>query len=372
MLVSVLINNYNYAQYLEECIESVLAQTYKNIEVIIYDDGSNDQSLEKLSQYSNLKVIANPNYGKSNNLNQMNAVYQAYLQSKGEYIFLLDSDDWFKNNKVERVLEAFKDNPELEVVQHALEEVDANGQSTHAVIPVFKDVKDYKEYIYSSESLFHLFSMTSGLAFKRNFFERVMPIAEDGLSYLWLDTRLMILAALTSNIYTILEPLSCYRRHGNNTSGKMADPDIHRVYTEQLYEYFNSSAQKNNMPTIHYTTESFLKNTFFYNQIDMEKCEHFIGKDPFWIWGAGEAGQSVCHALSERNTGFIGFIDSNPKKQDATILGRKVFAPDEVQYSENIRIIVSPYHAYDAIKNSLQLKYLSEGQQFIEPYLREN
>ncbi|MED4954412.1 glycosyltransferase [Paenibacillus macerans] len=370
MLVSVLINNYNYEDFIVQCVDSVLNQTYKDIEIIVYDDGSTDHSLEKLSHYSDLKVISKANHGKSNNFNQMNAVYQAFLQSKGEYIFLLDSDDWFRNNKVKRVIDIFKSNPELEVVQHALEEVDAQGQSTNAIIPVFKDVQNYKEYIYSTESLFHLFSMTSGLAFKRTFFERVMPIPEDGLNHLWLDTRLMILAALTSNIYTVREALSCYRRHGKNAWGKMADPDVHKVYTGQLYDFFNSCAQKNDMPTIQYTTEGFLENTYFYNQIDIEKCKHFIGDDHFWIWGAGEAGQSVCHALMSRQPLMIGFVDSEAKKQGQLVLGKQVFAPQKIINASPSKALISPYHAYNPIKATLTEAGWVEGMHFIDPYFR--
>lgn len=370
MLASVLINNYNYEDFIVQCVDSVLNQTYKNIEIIVYDDGSTDLSLQKLSQYSNLKVISKANHGKSNNLNQMNAVYQAYLHSKGEYIFLLDSDDWFKGDKIERVIEIFERNPELEVIQHALEEVNAQGLSTNAIIPVFKNVQNYKEYIYSSESLFHLFSMTSGLAFRRSFLDRVMPLSEDELIHLCVDTRLMIIAALTSTIHTSLEPLAYYRRHGKNTWGKMADPDVHKVYTGQLYEFFNSAAQDHGMPTIQYTTESFLENTFFYNQIDIEKCKHFIGDGRFWIWGAGEAGQSVCHALLTHQLLMNGFVDSEAKKQGQLVLGKKVDSPHRIVEAVPSKALISPYHAYDAIKTTLMEAGWIEGIHFIDPYFR--
>lgn len=370
MLVSVLINNYNYEDFIVQCVDSVLNQTYKDIEIIVYDDGSTDHSLEKLSQYSDIKVISKANHGKSNNLNQMNAVYQAYLHSKGEYIFLLDSDDWFKSNKVEHIINIFESNPKLEVIQHALEEVNSQGQSTNAIIPVFKNVQNYKEYIYSSESLFHLFSMTSGLAFRKSFFDRVMPLPEDELIHLCVDTRLMIIAALTSTIHTSLEPLAYYRRHGKNTWGKMADPDVHKVYTEQLYSFFNSCAQKYGMPTIQYTTESFLENTYFYNQIDIEKCTHFIGDDHFWIWGAGEAGQSVCHALMAHQPLMSGFIDSEAKKQGQFVLGKQVYAPHKIVNASPSKVLISPYHAYNAIKATLTEAGWVEGKHFTDPYFR--
>lgn len=88
MLASVLINNYNYAPYLTECIQSVLDQAYSDIEIIVYDDGSTDNSLEILSKFKNIKVISNSNYGKGHCLNQMNAVYQAFKESTGEVVFI--------------------------------------------------------------------------------------------------------------------------------------------------------------------------------------------------------------------------------------------------------------------------------------------
>lgn len=372
MLVSILVNNYNYADYLEKCIESVLHQTYEDIEVIVYDDGSTDHSLDVLSKFSNIKVIANENYGKNPSINQINAVYQAFLHCKGEYIFLLDSDDWFREDKVEKVVEAFLENPQVEAIQHYLVEVDKSGQSLGSVVPVIKEVRNYRSYILETESLFHLFSTTSALAFKRSFLERVMPLQEDNIAYLPIDTRLMVLASMTTHIFTIFEPLSFYRKHGTNVSNRLGDVSAHQQYCYDLYDFFNENAIENNFPAINYTYTKFLENTFFFNHIGSKKCDNFIGDEPYWIWGAGEAGQSIFHALSKKSASCIGFIDSDPKKQGATIMGLKVLAPDEVQYNEHIRIIISPYHAYDVIKNGLQLDGLGEGLQFIDPYLREN
>lgn len=372
MLASILINNYNYADYLEKCIDSVLHQTYKDIEIIVYDDGSTDHSLEVLSTFSNITVIANENYGKNHNLNQMNAVYQAFLKSKGEYIFLLDSDDWFREDKVEKVINVFLENPQVEAIQHYLVEVDKYGYSTNAIVPVLKEVPNYSEHIFKTENLLHLFTVTSGLAFRRSFFDQVMPLAEDEKKFLCVDIRLMLHAAILSNIYTIFEPLSYYRRHGTNFSSKYSDPKGYEQFLDELYSFFNLIAKDNGLDSISYSLSKSLGNSFFFNSINLEKCNHFIDEDEFWIWGAGEAGQSIFYALQEKKQKCLGFIDRDVRKQNQIIMGKKVVSPESIDYKSEIKLLVSPYHVYNLINGELQLVGLSEGFHFIDPYLREN
>ena len=93
---SVLIANYNNEPYLTECINSIKKQTYRNIEIIIHDDESSDNSIKKINKYKNIKIIRNKNRGKIGSYNQMNAYYRAFKKSSGKIIFFLDSDDIFK------------------------------------------------------------------------------------------------------------------------------------------------------------------------------------------------------------------------------------------------------------------------------------
>ena len=97
--VSIIIPIYNVEKYLEECIESVIAQTYKHIEIILVDDGSPDKCPEicdKYSQkYKNIAVIHKENGGLSDARNC------GIESSKGEYILFLDSDDTIESNTIE-------------------------------------------------------------------------------------------------------------------------------------------------------------------------------------------------------------------------------------------------------------------------------
>ena len=98
--VSVLIANYNNSSYIQQCINSLNSQTYKNLEIIFFDDNSSDNSLEIIKKFSNVKIIENKIQTKFGSLNQLNAFRKGIKISKGDVIFLLDSDDYFKYEKV--------------------------------------------------------------------------------------------------------------------------------------------------------------------------------------------------------------------------------------------------------------------------------
>jgi len=84
-LVSVIIPAYNTARTIEACINSILSQTYRNIEIIINDAGSKDKSIEIIRKFKKVKLIfRNPNRSKARNIGAMMA--------KGKYLFHIDSD----------------------------------------------------------------------------------------------------------------------------------------------------------------------------------------------------------------------------------------------------------------------------------------
>ena len=110
-LVTVIIVNYNNANLLGQCIKSILNQTYKNIEIIVVDDKSTDNSIDKLRMYKNkIKVIKNKKKNRHGSYNQIKSYYNGYLKSKGKYLFFLDSDDYFKINKVKYLVYEFEQN----------------------------------------------------------------------------------------------------------------------------------------------------------------------------------------------------------------------------------------------------------------------
>lgn len=109
--VSLIIPTYNRAEFLEEAIDSALKQTYKNLEIIVVDDGSTDNTPQILEKYKDkVKVIRQENWGVSRALNY------GILASTGDYISWLSSDDVYTPGKIERTIEELHKDPELGMV----------------------------------------------------------------------------------------------------------------------------------------------------------------------------------------------------------------------------------------------------------------
>lgn len=111
--VTVYILNHNYAKYLDQSIKSVINQTYKDIELIIIDNNSKDESkkiIEKYRNKKNIKIIYQRNYrlSKSNNI--------AIKNSDGNYIMRLDADDWLDPFAVEILVNVLKKNSKTDIV----------------------------------------------------------------------------------------------------------------------------------------------------------------------------------------------------------------------------------------------------------------
>jgi len=104
-LISIVITSYNYEQYLPQTLNSILAQTYKNYEVIIVDDGSKDNSLQVIKEYTDKYdnfYLYQHNGGVNKGLPI--SLKLGIDKSKGEYVSFLESDDyWREDNLIEKV-----------------------------------------------------------------------------------------------------------------------------------------------------------------------------------------------------------------------------------------------------------------------------
>ena len=116
MKASIVIANYNNAQFINECINSLNSQTYNNIEIIFFDDNSQDNSIEIIEKFKNVKVVKNDIQTNFGSINQINAFKKGIELSTGDVIFFLDSDDYFHKSKIEKIVNQFLEDSEKMVV----------------------------------------------------------------------------------------------------------------------------------------------------------------------------------------------------------------------------------------------------------------
>jgi glycosyltransferase involved in cell wall biosynthesis len=129
-LVTILIDNYNYAAYLGQAVDSALAQTHPRVEVLVVDDGSTDGSREILAGYGErIRTILQANAG------QAAAMNRGLAEARGEILLTLDSDDTLEPDTAARVAAVFADDPACVRIQYRLATVDADGRATGATMP---------------------------------------------------------------------------------------------------------------------------------------------------------------------------------------------------------------------------------------------
>lgn len=121
--VSVVIPAYNAAWCIERAVRSVLAQTYREVELIVVDDGSTDGTAEVLAGLSTgLRVLAKPNGGLSSARNA------GIAAARGAYVAFLDADDWWEADKLARQVALMEARPELAFCSTAARIADPEGR----------------------------------------------------------------------------------------------------------------------------------------------------------------------------------------------------------------------------------------------------
>lgn len=205
-LVTVVIPTYNRAKYIEETIKSVIGQKYPNIEIIVIDDGSTDNTEQVVSKYrSQLTYIHQENSERGASRNH------GLRLAKGKFIAFLDSDDLWLPDKISQELEMLQNNPAAGVVYSDALSIDANG----------RQLKTIKRKTYSgrvTEKLLenNFISMSAHLA-KTDFIRKISGFVEDRNLSGSEDWEMWVrLSTITEFIY-LPKTTTKIRTHSENT-----------------------------------------------------------------------------------------------------------------------------------------------------------
>jgi glycosyltransferase involved in cell wall biosynthesis len=252
-LISIVIPSYNHGHLIGKALESILSQTYSNWEVIIVDNHSSDNTESIVSSFGEnrfryYKIKNNGVIATSRNL--------GIKKSQGEWIAFLDSDDWWKPEKLERVMKcAIKKDGEL--VFHNLKIIKSNYS-------LFK--KSIGSYDSSQSALDNLLLggnsiPNSSVLIKKTILQAVNLISEDQSKISWEDYDCWLkISALTNNFVYLDEDLGFYWLGGGNTS----NPNRTLQNLESIYAYYISPLTQSPPFWFSYSLASNLMKCRFY------------------------------------------------------------------------------------------------------------
>ncbi|MGF1588230.1 MAG: glycosyltransferase family 2 protein [Pleurocapsa sp.] len=291
-LVSVVINNFNYANFISEAIDSAISQTYPLVEVIVVDDGSTDNSLDIINSYGEQVIcVKKPNGGQASSINA------GVAASKGDIICFLDSDDVFYPNKVAEIVRIFTQatlkTPDVllsnffEVIDRdqAPIKIDVVEQLLFApgewkFLPKLNHQTKFfngdlnqvanSEQVYQFANKYrfipYLGVPTSSLSISRTLANKVFPILfEEGIKSS-ADVFFVKAASLLGTTYSTDKTLTKYRLHGNNLW--FGQKDNKAIQTQinffaQLDQYLNFKlVQANKQPCFSYMNSIVAKSYY--------------------------------------------------------------------------------------------------------------
>jgi len=209
-LVSVIVGTYNGAEYIEAQLQSIIGQTYSELEIIIVDDASQDDTVPTLTSFAKKhNNISIHNY--TENVGYIKNFERGIALAKGNFIALSDQDDWWEPTKIEQLKKQLKNN-DLIYCDSAF--VDENLK------PLGKSFSTIKNMISSKNPInFLIDNCVSGHAmlFKKELFNKAIPFPE----LIPHDWWLTYIASVNNGVSYFDKPLIKYRHHQNNVIASM-------------------------------------------------------------------------------------------------------------------------------------------------------
>jgi glycosyltransferase involved in cell wall biosynthesis len=219
-IVSVIIPSYNHANYIAKAVQSVLNQMLGDLELIVVDDGSSDQSMQVLSTFSDprLKIYSQSNQGAHA------AINRGLELATGEYLTILNSDDMYYPQRLEKLVGTLKKYPGVGMIGSYIHVIDQVGNSLgikhgyHDLSPwvlphpekSFRNGADLKLVLLTE----NYWATTSNYLFRQSCFKQVGSFRPLRYAHDW-DFALRM-AGITE-LLMVPEPLLYYRVHQTNT-----------------------------------------------------------------------------------------------------------------------------------------------------------
>jgi glycosyltransferase involved in cell wall biosynthesis len=233
-LVSVVMATYNGGKYLREQLASIYAQTYKNIEIIVCDDCSTDNTINILREFSQDHGLTY--HLNATNLGLVKNYEKALSLSKGDYVALADQDDIWYQGKIELLLNNIGS---CSLIHSAVHVIDGKGNPHGDAFVVAEYSRDHTDKVNFSDFLETAWVLGCTSLIERSLIEKCLPFPEGVMFHDWWLTMAAI--KLGHGIKYIHEPTIKYRQHGENTAFKFF-MDV--TWHKKRYEFYKFLASE--------------------------------------------------------------------------------------------------------------------------------
>lgn len=283
--VSVIIPNYKHARFLEERIQSVLAQTYQDFELIILDDCSPDDGASRaiIEQYRNNPHVSHIVYNEENSGSPFKQWHKGMELAKGEYIWIAESDDSCDNRLLEKLVDAITKNEAVMAFCRSAK-YDENGRMSHYDYQdnlhgsfVMDGLSFIKEYLVENNSV----ANASGVIFRKEVAiklnSRYMQMKAAGDWLFW------IMLAEKGYVCYLDEGLSYYRHHSTNTTRLSFQSGLDSKERFDIYQYLVKTGLLKGLKR--YTYRMKRARRYSFSSFDTEtKDEIMILWDRFYLY----------------------------------------------------------------------------------------
>lgn len=364
-LVSVIVPSYNHANFIQSCLRSLISQTYRNIELIIIDDGSIDDSITKIKEmedelenrFVKYTFISQENQGICVTANK------GIKLSEGKYYQFLSSDDFILEQYIERQVDFLEKNKEfacsytdgLEIQSEDLDMKSYTNSSRFSTNIEFLS-GDLRKFMLNN-----VFNVPSPAFMYRKELMNEIGFYDEKLDFEDIDMFLRI--SRIFKIGCVKEVLYLHRRHGFNTGRNLEifekgikkmilkysmDNEYSESEKELLVGYLNSHYSKcrEQIDSIHFLTS--------------KKYKQYLNGRKLVFWGTGSFAEAILNKSGLKEIKF--FIDSSGKINNFE--GYKVYKPEKIENCQN------NYYVYIASSFKSEIRKILEsyGYTYMEDF----
>lgn len=253
-LISVIVPVYNTEKYLDACVESIVKQTYENIEILLLDDGSTDSSKEKCDSWaardSRIRVIHKQNEGLAETRNR------GLQEAKGKYIAWVDSDDYVSEKYLSALYEQLKEK-QADISMCSFYEVFGSEVKFTVADKIVNNTYTAEEFLEKIYTVGVFSVMWNKLAEKQTYRDVIFPKGRR-----FEDTAVMrVLAGNCSKITVCDKPLYYYRRHDESITLVKKSPEETAAYLQEycllLEEDIEAYQEEDNRNLLFYAKKRF-------------------------------------------------------------------------------------------------------------------